>query len=176
MRLPPRVALIGFMGSGKTTVGAIVARKLGYRFVDLDAEIEKTAGKKIPAIFREDGEPAFRDLEAGCLAGFADRTGIVLSAGGGAPVRESNRPFFTDAACTIFLKIPLKTALERAGADGSRPLLEMGPDEIRSLFESRALIYEKLGRAVESEGKTPLQVAEEIIGLLESTTRAPDPG
>jgi shikimate kinase len=176
MKTPPRVALIGFMGSGKTTVGAVLARKLGYRFVDLDAEIEKTAGKRISDIFREDGESFFRDLEAGCLAGFAGRTGIVLSAGGGAPVRESNRQFFTDAACTFFLKIPLKTALERAGTDGSRPLLEQGPEEVKRLFESRAEIYARLGRAIESEGKTPLQVAEEIAGLLDSTTRTPDPG
>jgi shikimate kinase len=176
MKIPPCVALIGFMGSGKTTVGAILARKLGYRFVDLDAEIEKTTGKRIRDIFRDDGEQAFRDLEAGCLAGFADRTGVVLSAGGGAPVRESNRAFFSDAARTFFLKTSLQTALARAGADGSRPLMERGPEEVRKLFESRAVVYDMLGRAVETEGKTPLQIAEEIVGLLESTTRSPDPG
>ncbi len=176
MKAPPRVALIGFMGSGKSTVGSILAKKLGYRFVDLDAEVEKASGMKIADMFRLGGEPAFRVLESECLRSIAGRAGIVLAAGGGTPAQEANREFFRASAATFFLKTPLETALARAGEDGTRPLLSRGREEVRRLFESRSLVYSELGRAVETAGKTPLQIADEILEALAVTTEARDPG
>jgi shikimate kinase len=169
MKTPPRIALIGFMGSGKSTVGAILAKKLGYRFVDLDSEVEKKAGKKIADIFREQGEPAFRAMESECLRGLSGRTGVVIAAGGGAPVQDANHDFFKNAS-TIFLQTSLETALARAVMDGSRPLLAQDPAEVRRLYESRAEIYQGLGRSVSTEGKTPIEIAETIMGALEATT------
>jgi shikimate kinase len=176
MKTPPRIALIGFMGSGKSTVGSILARKLGYCFVDLDSEIEKEAGMKITDIFKKRGEPAFRGLETECLRTMADRTGIVLAAGGGTPVEEANKEFFQNSAATFFLKTPLETALSRAGVDGSRPLLSQGSAEVKRIFESRAETYLGLGRAVSTEGRTPLEIAEEIIEVLAATTKTRNPG
>ena len=85
---PQRIALIGFMGAGKTTVGAILAARLGWDFVDTDALIEVRAGAPVAAIFRERGEQAFRDLEADVLAELAQRQRAVIATGGGAPAQE----------------------------------------------------------------------------------------
>ncbi len=176
MKTPPRIALIGFMGSGKSTVGSILARMLGYRFVDLDSEVEKKAGQRISDIFKKQGEPAFRALEAECLRAVSDSTGIVVAAGGGTPLQNANRSFFQASASTFFLQTSLETALARAGADDSRPLLAREPGEVKRLFESRAETYLDLGRAVSTEGKTPIEIAEAIVEALSTTRNARDRG
>jgi len=176
MKTPPRIALIGFMGSGKSTVGSILARKLGYRFVDLDSEVENKAGQRIADIFKNQGEPAFRALEAECLRAVADSAGIVIAAGGGTPLQNANRIFFQVSASTFFLQTTLETALSRAGSDDSRPLLAQEPAEVKRLFESRAETYLGLGRAVNTEGKTPIEIAESIMEALSATTNTRDPG
>jgi shikimate kinase len=170
MSLPPRIALIGFMASGKSTVGRLLAERLRYRFVDLDDEVEKRAGKKIPDIFRDSGEAAFRSLESECLADLAESMGIVIATGGGAPQQAANGDFFVRAA-TFFLDVSLATAQERAGsAEGSRPLLMRDRASIGALYESRLPVYRALGRTVETEKKSPAEIAEEIYFILSPTT------
>ena len=176
MKAPPRIALIGFMGSGKSTVGSILARKLGYQFVDLDAEVEKTAGLRVSDIFKKSGETAFRALETECLRAVADHAGIVLAAGGGTPLQDANRFFFKTSALTFFLQTSLETALSRTGSDDSRPLLAREPAEVKRLFESRAETYLSLGRPINTEGKTPLEITEAIIEVLSTTTKIRDHG
>jgi shikimate kinase len=167
---PDRIVLIGFMGSGKTTVGRILAGRLGWDLVDTDELVVRRAGAPIGRIFTERGEAWFRDLEAEVLAGLAGRRSIVVSTGGGAPARACNRGFFTERAATFHLRVSLETALERTRGDAARPLLQRPPDEVRRLYEARAAVYDELGRAVETEGASPLEIAERILALLTDPT------
>jgi shikimate kinase len=164
-RPPARVALIGFMGSGKTTVGRLLAAMLGYAFLDLDQWLERRRGKSIRQIFQESGEEAFRDLESSALRELSSRRRVVIAAGGGAPVREANRPFFR-AAATFYLEISFEEFLRRTAASQDRPLLGRPPQELAVLFAGRLPIYRELGEKIVSEGRTPAQVMEEILERL----------
>ncbi|MGA2764888.1 MAG: shikimate kinase [Spirochaetia bacterium] len=172
--LPPRIALIGFMGAGKTTVGKILARELGYDFVDTDDAIVRRAGAPIARIFQTQGEAAFRRLEAEALESLAGRLRTVIAAGGGAPAQESNRQFFRTRAATFHLRVSMENVRGRTRTpDGSvRPLLSQGDREVQALYDARLSIYEELGRSVETDGRTPLEVARQIILQLEGPTES----
>jgi shikimate kinase len=172
---PPRIALIGFMGSGKTTVGRLLARRIGWAFVDLDTLIVEKAGKSVAEIFSDSGEAAFREIESRCLRELGDRERVVVAAGGGAAVAEANRGFFA-AASTFHLAVSLETALTRTGADTARPLLSRGPAVLRELFASRLPVYRSLGAEVDTEGRGPEEVAAVIVRLLGLTSREGDRG
>jgi shikimate kinase len=169
-----RVALIGFMGAGKSTVGALLAGRLGWDFADTDALVEQRAGAPVASIFAARGEAVFRDLEALVLSGLSSRSRAVIATGGGAPAQERNAGFFA-AAATFHLRVTLQTALERARAGGPRPLLSQGDDAVRALFLARQGIYEKLGTGVDTEGREPADIAEEIIGLLRNPRESRSP-
>ena len=171
-----RIVLIGFMGAGKSTVGPILAARLGYDWVDTDAMIQERAGAPVTAIFRDRGEEAFRELEAEVLADLAQRTGIVIATGGGAAAQERNREFFTRGARVFHLRVSLRSVRERTGADSGRPLLSRGDAEVQRLYDERARIYEVLGSAVETDGTSPDEVAERIISLLAGPTVSRSPG
>jgi shikimate kinase len=171
-----RIVLIGFMGAGKSTVGPILAARLGYDWVDTDLVIEKQEGMPVTAIFADRGEAAFRALEAEALAGLARRTAIVIATGGGAAAQERNREFFTRGARVFHLRVSLQSVRERTGADASRPLLSRGDQVVRRLYLERARIYEALGAPVETDGRSPAEVAEEIMSLLENPTLKRAPG
>jgi len=164
-RPPARVALIGFMGCGKTTVGRLLSARLGYAFLDLDQWLERRGGRSIRRIFQESGEEAFRDLESSALQELSSRRRVVIAAGGGAPVREANRPFFREAA-TFYLEISFEEFLQRTAASRERPLLGRPPEELAALFAARLPVYREVGERVLSEGRTPAQVAEEILERL----------
>jgi shikimate kinase len=165
---PKRIALIGFMGAGKTTVGAILAARLGWDFVDTDALIEERSGAPVAAIFRERGEQAFRDLEADVLAELVQRQRAVIATGGGAPAQERNAGFFSAAAATatFHLRVSLEAALRRVRGSGPRPMLSRDEAGVRTLFQSRQPVYQRLGIAVDTDGREPTAVAEEIVRLL----------
>lgn len=164
---PARICLIGFMGSGKSSVGSLLAGLLGWEFVDLDALVEQRAGRTVAAIFAKRGERAFRALESACLRGLAGRGRVVIATGGGAPLAAANRWFFRDAATAVFhLQVSLDGALARTRGDSSRPLLERGPDEVRKLYEARLPRYRALGTGIETDGRTPADVAAEIAARL----------
>src|SRR5262245_31769003 len=103
-RMPRNVILTGFMASGKTTVGRVLARMLGWRFTDLDRVVERRAGRSIPALFRRRGEQAFRRLEHEAIRGLRRRRGWVVAAGGGAPVVPRNRPWLRRAGRVVWLR------------------------------------------------------------------------
>ena len=174
--LPDRIALIGFMGAGKTTVGAILAARLGYTFVDTDAVIEQRAGAPVAVLFRERGEPAFREMEAAALAEMAGRRHVVIASGGGAPAQERNAGFFLRGAATFHLRVSLAAALQRTRGNTLRPLLAQDEATVRALFESRQPVYESLGVTVDTEGRKPEAIAEEIIGLLQGPRETLRPG
>ena len=176
MTLPERIILIGFMGSGKSSVGRILADRLGYELVDTDALLEERAGAPIPRIFREQGEQAFRALESEVLAAVADRRRSVIATGGGAPAHPPNRDFFTRGDVVFHLRVSLKTARQRTGENADRPLLAQDPEAVRRLYQGRQSVYEELGQSVDTDGRTPNAVADEIMRLLRSPRRSRPPG
>lgn len=164
----PRAVLVGPPGSGKSTVGALLARRWQVTLVDTDAEIERDQGRTISDIFVEDGEPAFRALEqATVLEQLAAHDG-VLALGGGAVLD----PRVQDALSghrVVFLDVGIADAAKRVGFDTSRPLLVVNPRAswVR-LMEARRATYEKVATVrVQTAGRTPKQVAEAVAGALE---------
>lgn len=167
---PPRVVLVGFMGSGKTSVGRLLARRLGYRFEDMDRRIEHRAGRTIAEIFRDDGEEAFREREreeALALSRLRDR---VVAAGGGAFTRPQTRALLQEGALTVWLRCDLERILARIPADGSRPLAG-NRDIMRALLAEREPSYRMADVAVEASSGTPREVADRIVGLIEGRNR-----
>lgn len=165
---PDRIILIGFMGSGKTTAGRIIAGRLGWEFVDTDEIIEAGSEVSVARIFQDLGERAFREREAEALASVARRTHIVIATGGGAPAQPRNRYFFSPPAATFHLRVSLQTVHERTGDNTERPLLALSESALRALFESRQPVYESMGLPVETDGREPREVAEEILKLLDA--------
>ena len=157
--------LTGFMGAGKSAVGRELARRLGWRFVDLDREVEALAGKPVPRIFAEDGEGRFRDLESEALRRVLEGEATVVAAGGGVLVREENRRLLA-RHLTVNLTAPLEECVSRAMASGERrPLLEgCDPlDAARRLWREREHLYRSVPRQVETAGRAPGAVAGEIL-------------
>ena len=167
---PPRVVLVGFMGSGKTSVGRLLARRLGYGFEDMDRRIEERAGRTIAEIFRDDGEEAFREREreeALALSRLRDR---VVAAGGGAFTRPQTRALLQEGALTVWLRCDLERILARVPADGSRPMA--GNRAImQALLAEREPSYRMADVAVDASAGSPREVAERIVGLIEGRTR-----
>lgn len=163
------VLLLGLSGAGKTTVGKLVAAALGARFVDLDAEIVRQAGKAIPVIFREDGEAAFRVLESACARLAFGREPAVIAAGGGFVEDPLNRAAAHDSALTVYLQVEPATAAARLGGRSGRPLLDGGEPEARiaSLLARRRDLYLEAQHTVVTDGAAP----EEVAGRVRSLAR-----
>jgi shikimate kinase len=167
---PARVVLVGFMGSGKTSVGRLLARRLGYRFEDMDRRIERQAGRTIAEIFRAEGEEAFRERErqeAEALSRLEDR---VVAAGGGAFSRPRTRTLLQEGALTVWLRCDLDRILSRIRPDGTRPLAG-NRDIMRALLAEREPSYREADVTVEASVGTPREVAERIAGLIEGRVR-----
>ncbi len=172
-----RVVLIGFMGAGKSTVGAILAARLGRILVDTDRLVEERAGMPIPRLFTEKGEHEFRRVETEVLQTLHARRGIVVATGGGAPIQPANRFFFEGPSATFHLRVGLGAARARALRGGiARPLLQQDDAAVRELYVERLSVYEGLGIPVETEERSPEEIAEEIVRLLAGPTASPTPG
>ncbi|MFE7542882.1 shikimate kinase [Streptomyces platensis] len=164
----PVVVLIGPPGAGKSTVGALLAERLGVGYRDTDADIVATAGRPIAEIFIDQGEPYFRDLERAAVRDALDGHPGVLSLGGGAILDEGTRKLLTGLP-VVFLDVQLADAVKRVGLDAPRPLLAVNPrKQWRELMERRRPLYTEVARAVIETGeRTPEQVAEAILDALE---------
>jgi shikimate kinase len=162
------IVLTGFMGTGKTAVSAELARLTGFAQVDLDSEIEKSAGITITEIFAGMGEPRFRDMETGEILKVSTRKDVIISPGGGAVMREENMRALRENGIIVCLSATPETILKRTSVNEDRPLLRVEDPlkKIKELLALRKPYYEKADITVDTEGKTPLEVAEEI---LEST-------
>jgi shikimate kinase len=159
------LALLGFMGSGKSTVGSLVAARTGALYRDLDAMIEERCGMSIAELFDREGEPAFRDLEARVLPE-ALTPGSVVALGGGTPLRDANWALIRERAVTVWLEAPLPLLMARAaGRAGDRPLLrDRCEADLRALLDSRVARYGEADHRLDGTG-TPEAVAEEVCRL-----------
>lgn len=166
---PRLLCLAGFMGAGKTSVGRIVARHLGWRFVDLDARIVEAAGTSIRTIFETRGEPAFRQLEHELLErilgeALASGGAAVIALGGGTVAQERNLALLRKAgAAIVWLDCPVEVILERCAGIMDRPLFGTEND-VRRLYEQRRPCYALADGRVDSSGP-PEQVAEQVLAL-----------
>jgi len=165
------VFLIGFMGVGKTSVGMALSQRLGWRFVDLDRQIEARAGRTIANIFRELGEENFREMETEALSKLLDALHdgdpTIVALGGGAFVQPANRTLLETAGVrVIYLDAPLDELRRRLGeADSSRPLFA-DAERFRLLYEQRQPHYRMAPHRIQTFGKTIIEVAREIESLL----------
>jgi shikimate kinase len=168
------VCLTGFMGSGKSTIGRLLAAQLAWRFADLDAEIESESGLSISQIFAQKGEAVFRDIEHRCLErvlamASARDTRLILALGGGTFTQPRNAALLRDSgaaaksAAVIWLDCPSDELLQRCVLMGDRPLFR---DEasFRKLYEERLPYYRQADYRVESNGE-PMRVVEQILAL-----------
>jgi len=169
------VVLVGFMGAGKTTAGRELSKVLNWSFYDLDALIEGRTGRTVPAMFAEQGEAAYRKLEAQELRELfqmLEDEPAVIALGGGAFVQEPIRQIIRDhSASVVYLDVGLEEALHRcASAPGNRPLLQ-DRAQVTLLYEQRLPYYRTADLEVRTDGKTPLEVAQEIAATLQLNPR-----
>ena len=171
------LTLIGYRATGKTTLAKLLAQRLGWDWIDADVEIERRAGKTIAQIFADDGEPAFRDIEAQVIADLCRRDRLVLAAGGGAPLRPESRQAMRDAGSVVWLTARPETILARMSGDATtttrRPdLTDKDPlMEIIHLLDVRTPIYQESAHwVVDTEGKPPAELATEIVDRLNLLT------
>lgn len=167
------IALIGYRGTGKTTVAQHLALLLGYDWVDADVEVELAAGKSIAAIFTDDGEPAFRTLESQVLKQLCHRERCVLALGGGVVLAKANREMLKQCREVVWLKASAKTVEQRLAGDSTtsqrRPNLTNhgGRTEIEALLAQREPIYRACATLeVDTDGRTPTEIAEQIVAKI----------
>lgn len=157
--------LVGFMGTGKSTIGRAVAQRLGFRLLDSDHEIERLQGKSIPEIFAQQGEPAFRGMERQFVDGGhpADRT--VVACGGGLVVQAGMLDLLRAKGVVICLHASLATVLERTQRNRNRPLLDVAdPSErIRTLYAVREPIYKRAGTVILTDSRPLNDIVAHVV-------------
>ena len=167
--------LIGMMGSGKTTVGRILAKHLGYGFVDTDDVIVQAAGKSINQLFAESGEAAFRQLESDVLAQVCAFTKLTIATGGGIVMRQENWSYLHHGLI-VWLDVPVELLYSRLQEDSTRPLLhDVDPEsKLRSLLEQRRSLYSQADLHIPiSAEETPEQIATKIMEKIPSVLKKP---
>ena len=162
------VYLIGMMGSGKTTVGKEIAKQLNYRFFDTDATVEAIANKPITQIFRQEGEPYFRELETKVLAELSAYTRSVISTGGGIVQQQINWSYLRHGLI-VWLDVELEILKKRLAKDETRPLA----DKLELLLKTRRPLYAQsdLAVAIKTE-KSPAQISTQIIDMIPSVIKS----
>ena len=163
----PVAVLVGPPGAGKSTIGALLAEALGRPFADTDAIIEATAGKPIPEIFIDDGEPHFRKLEAEAVATALESFDGVLALGAGAILADQTRALLRGYP-VVYLLVDFSDAMKRVGLGAGRPLLKINPRAtMRHLLEQRRPLYEEVARhTVDTSGRTPDEIVAAIVETL----------
>jgi shikimate kinase len=166
------IYLIGFMGCGKSEVGRCLERNFGQKLVEMDETIEKQNGMTISEIFREQGEETFRKMETDFLKKLRFQKKLVVSCGGGVPMRECNVCEMKAGGKIVLLTATPDTVYQRVHKTRNRPLLKdrMTVEGIRELMEERRERYEKAADIrITTDNKTPAEIAEEIMRILEET-------
>jgi shikimate kinase len=153
------------MGAGKSTIGRRLAKKLGWKFIDLDEEIERRERRSITEIFRQDGEPHFRNLEKLCFKELSSSTKAVIALGGGAFTDPENRDLAQNTGLTVWLKASFARIVARVKMDGTRPkFADQGQAE--NLYQKREPLYALAKVHILTDDGTPDSAADEIIGVL----------
>jgi thiamine-phosphate diphosphorylase len=174
-RSPRRLFLVGFMGSGKTSVGRRLAERLGLPLVDVDTEIERTSGRTIRAIFEESGEAAFREREAAYLRGTETLPAAVVATGAGAFAREENRRAIARLGRSVFLDVPLPAIRARLSDKTDRPLFR-SLEQLEALFAERTPFYRMADVRVDLSGaETIEETADRVLAALEDHETIPSP-
>ncbi|MEI7532378.1 MAG: shikimate kinase [Betaproteobacteria bacterium] len=167
---PDNIFLVGLMGAGKSTVGRILAKRLGKLFIDSDHEIEKRCGVKIPIIFEMEGEDGFRKRESAVISDLASRTNIVLATGGGSVLLEENRDCLKAHGFIIYLRANPHELWLRTRHDKGRPLLNTADPQmkLKELFDVRDPIYQSIANVVIETGKPNVnQLTNHLVMQLE---------
>lgn len=164
---PRNIVLTGFMATGKTTAGRIVADVLRLKFVDVDSEITKQEGMSIPKIFAAKGEPEFRRIEAALCCELAEKSGHVIATGGGALINPDTLAVMKDSGLVICLWASLEVIRARLSGETGRPLAA----DWETIFERRKATYEAMPYHVTTTGKIPEEVAKEIVTLWRTQTQ-----
>ena len=169
------VFLIGMMGAGKTTVGQLLANKLGYQFFDTDVLIEKVARKTISEIFADDGEDAFRQLESQVLSELSAYTQLTIATGGGIVLRHLNWSYLHHGLI-VWLDAPVEVLIERLQNDTTRPLLQdANPTQaLQTLLDQRNRLYAEADLHIPVNAtETPEQIAGAIIAKIPTVLKSP---
>jgi shikimate kinase len=170
------IILIGFMGAGKSTVGRLLARRLGRCFVETDDMVTGRQGRSIPEIFRLDGEERFRQLEGDALDALALKAGDVIATGGGLPCREGRMSRLRELGTVIWLKNDIGVGFERARRSGTRPMLAgRSREEIDALYRQREPYYQQAHLTIDTTGLGVDQVVSRLLSILrtcDGTARA----
>jgi len=158
------VYLTGFMGTGKTSVGRVLAELLGYRYVDLDDQVVAQTGQSVSELFARHGEQYFRELESAALSGIAGEEGLVVATGGGVVIANRNRQTMRESGLIVNLTAPREVIRERLGDDDTRPLLQgTDPDgKITRMLAERESFYADADMRVETAGRNVADIAREI--------------
>lgn len=165
--MPPRVVLVGAPGAGKSTVGSLLAERLGVALHDTDAAVEAAAGMSVSQVFVTQGEQHFRDLERAAVAEALAHQDGVVSLGGGAVMDAGTRELLAGVP-TVWLQVGLSAALARVGMNQARPLL-LGNvrGRLRTMLEARAPLYAEVADVtVATDDRTPAEVADEVLAAL----------
>jgi shikimate kinase len=164
----PRIFLVGFMGAGKSSVGAALAARLGHRFIDLDREISERFGSTIPEIFDHHGEAAFRDAEREELARCTALVDVVVATGGGAFCSQTNHDIIHDGeGVSVYLELPWEELGKRLASDHRERPKYGGADQARRLYEERLPHYRRAMVTVSLGGlESAEEIAEGIVAKL----------
>ena len=159
------IALYGFMGVGKTTIGSILAEKLGYDFIDVDTEIERETGKSINEIFQLHGEAFFRKLESDIIRELSNKDRLVIACGGGAVTNIENAETLQKSSKMIYLTASIDEIVDRTKGESTRPLLNVANlvEAASKLYENRKPIY---ARYTDLEVVTTDKTIEEVVALV----------
>jgi shikimate kinase len=169
------VFLIGFMASGKTTVGRIVARRLRWRFRDLDQSITEAAGLSVVQIFADEGEEGFRRRESEAVRNATGLRRTIVATGGGAACRDPNLDLMLASGRVVALSVTADEVIRRTGGDRGRPLLSRSPPDhvdplavASALLAARESFYARAHHRVDTTGKSAEVVAAEVLRLIEA--------
>ena len=168
-RIPDNIFLVGLMGAGKTSVGKLLAKRLGKAFYDCDQELERATGVKIPVIFEIEGEAGFRAREARMLAELASRRDIVLATGGGTVLSAYNRKLLARNGVVVYLRAVVADLWQRTRHDRNRPLLKTAEPRARleQLFAERDPLYRSVADVIVDTGSQSLgSLAQRLEQLL----------
>lgn len=161
------IILIGFMGTGKTSVGKRLAKHLGWEFVDTDLAIEEISNMSVSEIFRKHGETRFRSEETVLVRRLQGQKKMVIATGGGTPLNSDNWKVLSQMGMTIALYAPIDVILERIGNKNDRPLLKAGRDEVELLLSARQPIYNQADIIIDTTELTIDEVVDVILRKLE---------